>query len=96
MFSDEFFDVVGFPSCWKTERYNFSAPPPRVGDGLHVVVSAHYGNSPPPPRFVHCMQGRLFSNHVLYSSYPDVFNDVTWVDSKLSNVTVGKGGWKRL
>jgi len=45
MFSDESFDVVGFPSCWKTERYNFPAPPSRVGDGLHLVVSAHYGNS---------------------------------------------------
>jgi len=40
MFSDEFFDVVGFPSCWKTERYNFPTPPQRVGDGLHVAVSA--------------------------------------------------------
>jgi len=42
------------------------------------------------------MQGRLFSNRVLYSSYPDVFNDVAWLDSKLSNVTAGKGGWTRL
>lgn len=93
MFSDEFFDVVGFPSCWKTERYNFPIPPPRVGDGLHVVVSAHYGNS---PGFRTLCAGSLFSNHALYFSYPDVFNDVAWLDSKLNNVAVGKGGWKRL
>jgi hypothetical protein len=23
MFSDESFDAIGFPSCWKTERYSF-------------------------------------------------------------------------
>jgi len=43
-----------------------------------------------PPGFVRCVKGRLFSNYVLYFSYPDVFNDVAWLDSKLNNVTVGK------
>jgi len=33
---------------------------------------------------------------IMYFSYPDVFNDVAWLDSKLNNVTVGKRGWKRL
>ena len=45
-----------------------------------------------PRGFVRCVQGRLFPNHVLYFSYPDVFNDVAWLDSKLNNVTVVKKG----
>jgi hypothetical protein len=56
-FQMSFLTSLGSHRVGERKGISFLAPPPRVGDGLHVVVLAHNEKS---TCFVRCVRGSFF------------------------------------